>query len=134
RGRLMEPVTGTVTRTANALDPSTRTLLTEVDVPNPSHELLPGTFVYVAFKIAPAGTRWRVPATAAVIDTQGTRVAIVGPDNKLHFQPVVFGRDFGASIDVQSGLRGGESIVKQPTVSLQEGQIVRPIPAAPSGT
>ena len=134
RGHLMEPVTGTVARTANALDPGMRTLLTEVDVPNRSHQLLPGTFVYVAFKIAPAGTRWRVPATAAIIDTQGTRVAIVGPDNTLHFQPVVFGRDFGASIDVQSGLRGGESIVKQPTVSLQEGQIVRPIPAAPSGT
>src|SRR6185295_11187332 len=64
RGRLMEPVTGTVARTANALDPGTRTLLTEVDVPNRSHQLLPGTFVYVAFKIAPAGTRWRVPATA----------------------------------------------------------------------
>jgi RND family efflux transporter MFP subunit len=127
RGHLMEPVAGTVTRTANAIDPATRTLLAEVDVPNPSHGLLPGMFVYVAFKIGPAGTRWRVPATAAIFDAQGTRVAIVGPGNKLHFQPVVFGRDLGASIDIQSGLRGDETIVKQPTVSLKEGQVVRPI-------
>jgi multidrug efflux pump subunit AcrA (membrane-fusion protein) len=98
-----------------------------VDVPNPSHGLLPGMFVYVAFKISPAGTRWRVPATAAIFDAQGTRVVIVGPGNALHFQPVVFGRDFGASIDIQNGLRGDETIVKQPTVSLQEGQVVRPI-------
>jgi RND family efflux transporter MFP subunit len=134
RGQLMEPVTGTVTRTASALDPGTRTLLVEVDVANPSHRLLPGMFVYVAFKISPAGTRWRVPATAAIFDAHGTRVVLVGPGNKLHYQPVVFGRDLGASIDVQAGLRGDESIVKQPTVSLQEGQVVRPIePQKPPG-
>jgi len=134
RGHLAEPVTGTVTRTANAIDPATRTLLAEVDVPNPSHRLLPGTFAYVAFAIGPAGTRWRVPATAAIFDAQGTRVMIVAAGNKLHFQPVVFGRDLGASIDIQSGLRGDETIVKQPTVSLQEGQVVKPIEARkPSG-
>jgi RND family efflux transporter MFP subunit len=134
RGQLMEPVTGTVTRTANALDPATRTLLVEVDVPNQSQRLLPGMFVYVAFKISAAGTRWRVPATAAIIDAHGTRVVLVGAGNKLHYQPVVLGRDLGAFIDVQAGLKGDESIVKQPTVSLQEGQVVRPIaPQQPSG-
>jgi RND family efflux transporter MFP subunit len=134
RGQLMEPVTGTVTRTANALDPATRTLLVEVDVPNTPQRLLPGMFVYVAFKISPSGTHWRVPATAALFDAHGTRVVIVGPGNKLHFQPVVFGRDLGASIDIQAGLHGDETIVKQPTVSLQEGQVVRPIePQKPSG-
>ncbi len=53
RGQLQTPVTGTVTRTARALDPATRTLLTEVDIPNPTHRMLPGMFVYVAFKIGP---------------------------------------------------------------------------------
>jgi RND family efflux transporter MFP subunit len=134
RGQMAEPVTGAVTRTANALDPGTRTLLVEVDMPNASHRLLPGMFVTAAFKISAAGTRWRVPATAAIFDAQGTRVLVVGPGNKLHYQPVVFGRDLGASIDIQAGLRGDESIVKQPTVSLQEGQVVRPIePQKPSG-
>lgn len=132
RGHLTEPVSGTVTRTANAMDPATRTLLVEVDVPNPSHGLLPGLFAYVAFKIGPSGTRWRVPATAAIFDAQGTRVALVGVGNTVHFQPVVFGRDLGASVDIQNGLRGDETIVKQPTVSLQEGQVVQPITSAPS--
>ena len=134
RGRLMQPVKGTVTRTASALDPATRTLLTEVDIANASRELLPGTFVYVGFRIGPSGTRWRLPATAVVFDAQGTRVVTVGADGKLHFQPVVLGRDFGDAIDVQAGLHGRERIVKQPTVSLQEGQAVRPISSAPYGT
>ena len=130
----MQPVTGTVTRTAGALDPGTRTLLAQVDIPNASHRLLPGMFVYVTFKIGPSGTRWRVPSTAVIFNAQGTRVAIVGTGNKLHFQDVVLGRDFGASIDIQAGLQGNETIVKQPTVSLQEGQVVAPIESpSPSG-
>jgi RND family efflux transporter MFP subunit len=135
RGQLMEPVTGTVTRTAGALDPGTRTLLTQVDIPNASHRLLAGMFVYVTFKISPSGTRWRVPSTAVIFNAQGTRVAIVGTGNKLHFQDVILGRDFGTSIDVQGGLQGHEAVVKQPTVALQEGQIVTPIesPSASSG-
>jgi len=68
-----------------------------------------------------------VPATAVIFDAQGTRVAIVGAENKLHFQPVVLGRDFGTSIGIQGGLQGNETIVKQPTVSLQEGRVVKPI-------
>jgi RND family efflux transporter MFP subunit len=129
RGQLTQPVAGTVTRTANALDPGTRTLLTEIDVPNQSRKLLPGMFVYANLTIAPSGTRWRIPATALVFDAQGTRVAIVGADKKLRFQQVALGRDFGASIDVQGGLQGDESIVKQPLVSLQEGQLVEPVDA-----
>jgi len=127
RGQLMKPVAGAVTRTASALDPGTRTLLAQVDIPNRSHRLMPGMFVYVDFKIAPSGTRWRVPATAVMFNAQGTRVVIVGEGNKLHFQPVVLGRDFGMSIDIQAGLNGAELVLKQPTVSLQEGQVVEPM-------
>jgi len=58
----------------------------------------------------------------------------VGTGNKLHFQDVVLGRDFGTAIDIQAGLQGNETIVKQPTVSLQEGQIVTPVESpSPSG-
>ncbi len=134
RGRLMQPVSGTVARTASALDPGTRTLLVEVDIKNASHGLLPGMFVYVGFTIGISGTHWRVPATAVLFGAAGTRVVTVGQGNAVHFQPVVIGRDFGDSIDVQSGLHGGETLVKQPTVSLQEGQIVRPMASAPPGT
>jgi multidrug efflux pump subunit AcrA (membrane-fusion protein) len=127
RGQLGQPVTGKVTRTAGAIDPGTRTLLTQVDIPNQSHRLLPGMFVYVTFKIAPSGIHWRVPATAVIFNAQGTRVAIVGAGNTLRLQQVVLGRDFGTSIDIQAGLQGHEMIVKQPTVSFQEGQRVTPI-------
>jgi multidrug efflux pump subunit AcrA (membrane-fusion protein) len=127
RGQLGQPVTGTVTRTAKAVDPGTRTLLTQVDIPNQSHRMLPGMFVYVDFKIGPSGTHWRVPSTAMIFNAQGTRVAIVGAGNKLLFQDVVIGRDLGTSIDIQAGLHGNETIVKQPTVSLREGQLVSPI-------
>ena len=127
RGHLDEPVAASVTRTASALDPETRTLLTQVDIPNPSGRLLPGMFVYVDFQIAPSGTRWRVPATAVVFDTQGTRVATVAPGNSIRFQHVELGRDFGDSFDIQAGLHGNETIVAQPTVSLKEGQVVRPM-------
>jgi len=133
RGRVTEPMAGTVTRSANALDPGTRTLLVEVDIPNPSREMLPGMFVYVDFTISAAGMRWRVPATAVVFDANGTRVVTIGPGNAVHFQPVVLGRDFGESIDVQAGLRGGELIVKQPSIRLQEGQVVNPIVPSPPG-
>src|SRR5262249_5058416 len=129
RGRVMQPVTGMVTRTASAIDPATRTLLTEIDIPNASNELYPGMFVDVEFSVPPSGTRWRLPATAVLIDSHGTRVVIVGGDGRLHFQPVVLGRDFGATIDVQAGLNGTEAIVKQPTVSLREGQVVHPVDA-----
>jgi RND family efflux transporter MFP subunit len=133
RGQLQAPVTGTVTRTARAIDPATRTLLTEVDIPNTAHTLMPGMFVYVAFKITPSGTRWRVPATAVVFDASGTRVAVVGGGNKLQFRKVVLGRDFGDAIDVQAGLQGGEILVAQPTVSLQDGQVVNPMVAKAAG-
>jgi len=88
------PVMGKVTRTAGAIDPGTRTLLTQVDIPNQAHRLLPGMFVYVTFKIAPSGTHWRVPATAS----SSTRKAPGrgrGAGNTLRFQEVVLGRDFG---------------------------------------
>jgi RND family efflux transporter MFP subunit len=127
RGQLMHPVAARVTRTAQALDPGTRTLLSEIDIPNESHGLLPGMFVYVGFKIGPSGTRWRVPDTAMIFNERGTQVMIVQqPGNKLHLQKVVVGRDFGNAIDIQAGIDGSVWIVKQPTVAQQEGQVVTP--------
>jgi RND family efflux transporter MFP subunit len=127
RGHLEEPVAASVARTSSSIDPGTRTLLTQVDIPNPSGRMLPGMFVYVDFQIAPTGTRWRLPATAVIFDTQGTRVATVASGNTIRFQPVELGRDFGDSVDIQAGLHGTETIVAQPTVALKEGQIVKPM-------
>ena len=127
RGGLQTPLAATVARTADALDPATRTLLTEVDVPNASHTLFPGEFVYVNFKITPVGRRWRLPATALIFNAAGTQLMLVGPDNKLQLRKVVVGRDFGDTVDIQAGLNGGESVVEQPDVSLQNGQLVAPL-------
>lgn len=127
RGSLAAPVTATVTRTASALDPGTRTLLTEVDIPNSSHGMLPGQFVYVAFSMTPAGERWNLPATAMIFNTNGTQVMLVDAGDKLRLQKVTLGRDFGDTIDVQAGLTGNERVVKQPDVSLQDGQVVKPV-------
>jgi RND family efflux transporter MFP subunit len=127
RGQLTAPVAATVARTANALDPGTRTLLTEVDIPNSSHAMLPGEFVYVTFKISPSGKRWRLPATALIFNSAGTQVMLVEPGGKLHLQKVIVGRDFGDTIDIQAGLNGGETVVQQPDVSLQDGQVVTPV-------
>ena len=80
--------------------------------------------------VQPTGKRWNIPATALIFNADGTQVILVGTDNKLHVQPVTVGRDFGATVDIQSGLNGGESIVEQPDVSLQNGQSV--IPAEPT--
>jgi hypothetical protein len=90
-------------------------------------------FVYVAMQLTPSGARWRVPATAVVVDAEGTRVVVVAPGNKLHFPAVVLGRDFGASIDIQAGLHGDELLVAQPRVSMQEGPHVQPRAAAAGG-
>jgi RND family efflux transporter MFP subunit len=127
RGQQGTPVAASVTRTASALDPATRTLLVQIDVPNKSGQLLSGMFVYVTFNLAPSGTRWRVPATAVIFDAQGSRVAIVEPNDTIHFQTVEVGRDFGDAFDIQAGLQGQEMVVQQPTVALQEGQVVKPI-------
>jgi membrane fusion protein (multidrug efflux system) len=127
RGQLNRPVPARVARTAQGLDPSTRTLLTEVDIPNATRALLPGMFVYVSFKVGPSGTRWRIPDTALIFNERGTQVVIVEqPENKIRMRPVVVGRDFGNAVDIQSGIDGSQWIVKQPTVSLQEGQVVTP--------
>lgn len=131
RGHLEEPLAASVTRTANALDPGTRTLLTQVDIPNPSAVLMPGMFVYVDLHIPPAGTRWRVPATSVIFDAEGTRVATVAGD-VIRYRPVELGRDFGEAIDIQAGLHGHETIVLQPSVSLKEGQRVRPMAPQPA--
>src|SRR5207237_6471343 len=70
RGQLGQPVMGKVTRTASAIDPGTRTLLTQVDIPNQSHRLLPGMFVYATFKVTPSGTHLQLPHTARQLKPQ----------------------------------------------------------------
>jgi membrane fusion protein, multidrug efflux system len=126
RGALNSPVSASVARTANALDPGSRTLLTEVDVPNSSHHMLPGAFVNVSFNLKPSGEHLNIPATALIFNAQGTQVMRVDAQNKLHLLKVTVGRDFGDTVDIQAGLNPDDTILEQPDVSLQESETVTP--------
>jgi RND family efflux transporter MFP subunit len=96
--------TGKVTRTAGAIDPTSRTLLTEVDVPNPDGVLLSGSYATVRFRIQRPDPPLVIPQSALLIDANGVRVALVDPDGSLHYRPVHIGRDSGNTVEVLSGL------------------------------
>jgi RND family efflux transporter MFP subunit len=103
--------TGQVVRTANALDPTSRTLLTEVQLSNRDATLLPGMYAQVKFVVTRDNPPWLIPANTLVIRPDGPQVAIVGGDRKVHYQKVVVGRDYGTEIEVSSGLTGAEALI-----------------------
>ena len=123
--------TATVARSAGSLDPSTRTMLTEVDIPNPDDLLKPGMYVQVSLTAERVGTRWRVPASAVVFDAKGTQLAIVGADHKVQLRPVLLGRDFGSEIEIASGIAGDEMVVTTPSAALTDGTQVDTVEAKP---
>jgi membrane fusion protein (multidrug efflux system) len=123
--------TGKVTRTAGALDPAQRTLNTEVRVPNTDGALLPGMYVQASLSLPVPHRVLEVPATALYNDAQGLRVATVDADGAIHYAPITIERDTGATIQVATGLRGDERVVKIAVPSLAEGQAVDVIAAAP---
>jgi RND family efflux transporter MFP subunit len=121
---------GQVTRTANALDANTRTLLTEVDVPNPKDALRPGMYLQVNFIAPRTATVVLVPSAALVWRPGGTVVPVLDSENKVHYRKVQTGRDYGAEVEVVTGLEGGETVVVHPGDALAEGQQVEPAPTA----
>jgi RND family efflux transporter MFP subunit len=125
---------GKVVRTAEAIDPTSRTLLTEVDVPNKTGELLPGGYAQVHLDVQVATTRLQVPVNALLFRSEGLRAVVVGPDHKLHLQQLTIGRDYGVSLEVLQGLEGSDWIVVNPADSLEDGQQVnvKEVPAAPA--
>ena len=94
---------GTVARTADAIDPVTRTLLTEVDVPNKDGRLLRGSFGEVHFSPKIDASRVTVPVNAMLFRQEGAQLAIVGPDNKVQLRPITIGRDYGTTLEVSGG-------------------------------
>jgi RND family efflux transporter MFP subunit len=115
---------GKVVRTAEAIDPVSRTLLTEVDVPNKTGELLPGGYAQVHLDVQITGDRLQVPVNALLFRSEGLRAVVVDADHKLHLQALTIGRDYGVSLEVLQGLRGTDWIVLNPADSLEEGQHV----------
>jgi len=119
---------GTVTRTANALDPATRTLLTEVQVPNSGGLLLPGMYAQVDLTTPRRNPPLLIPGDTLVVRSNGPQVGVVGADHIVHFQRLQLGRDYGDKIEVLSGLEGGQQVVVNPGDTVQEGAKVNPVP------
>ena len=116
---------GKVVRTSEAIDPATRTLLTEVDVPNHNGGLLPGGYAQVHLEVKVTGARLAVPVNALLFRSEGLRAVVVDADHKTHLRPLTIGRDYGTSLEVLQGLQGTDWIVVNPADSLDEGQEVR---------
>jgi len=123
---------GTVTRTANALDPSSRTLLAEIQVPNTSGQLMPGMYAQVNFTAPRAEPPILIKGDALVVRANGPQVAVVQPDDTVHFQVVQLGRDYGDRIEVLSGLKPGQQLVVNPGDNIQEHVKVRPVLLTPA--
>jgi RND family efflux transporter MFP subunit len=131
---------GKVVRTAEAIDPATRTLLTEVDVPNKDGRLLPGSFGEVHFAVGSGVNKVTIPVNAMLFRAEGPRVAVVGPGGKVQLRPINIGRDYGATLEILGGVSPTDQIVINPADSLEDGQqvnVVQPpanqqAPAPPS--
>jgi RND family efflux transporter MFP subunit len=119
--------TGRVVRTSDALDPSTRTLLVEVDVANTDHTLLAGSFVQVGLATSAKQTSIVVPANALLVNAAGTQVIVIDDHNVAHYRRVAVGRDYGATIEILSGIDDGAIVALNPSDQIQDGHAVRPV-------
>jgi RND family efflux transporter MFP subunit len=120
-----QKIEGKVVRTAEAIEPATRTLLAEVDVPNRNGTLLPGGYAQVHLEVKVSGTRLQVPVNAMLFRSEGLRAVTVDASHKIHLRPVTVGRDYGTTLEVLQGLEAHDWIVLNPADSLEEGQEVR---------
>lgn len=123
---------GTVVRSSGAIDATSRTLLTEVDVDNSAHLLKPGGYVEVHLKLPSPVNTFTVPVNATIFKSAGLQLAIVENGKTIHLIPVTPGRDFGTEIEIVAGLKGDESVVLNPSDSLTEGAQVRVAPSSPA--
>src|SRR6202167_5378113 len=115
---------GKVVRTAESIDPSTRTLLTEVDVPNKDGRLLPGSFGEVHFAVGSGVNKVTIPVNSMLFRAEGPRVAVIGPGNKVQLRPINIGRDYGTTLEILGGVSPTDQIVINPADSLEDGQQV----------
>ena len=121
---------GRVTRTANALQLDTRTLLTEIDVPNPEQELSPGLYCTVELRIPRKTPSLIVPSDAIIFNRRGLSIAVV-EDGITHIRSVNVVRDLGATVEVDRGVKEGDQVILTPPIDLTDGRKVNIRPAPP---
>jgi RND family efflux transporter MFP subunit len=131
-----EAFRGRVARTAQAIDPGTRTLPVAIHVPNADRRLLPGMFASATLTTAHASPPLLVPANTLIMGAEGPRVAVVR-DGRVRIAKVALGRDFGTEVEVVRGVEPGAALVVNPDDAVTEGATVRAVPApraaAPGG-
>jgi RND family efflux transporter MFP subunit len=115
-----------VKRTTNSMDAASRTLLAVLEVANPTGVLLPGMYAKVKFSLPHTMSALLLPADALVLQSDGPHVAVVDAEHKIHFRKVTVGRDFGAEIEIPSGLESGDMVVLNPNDAIREGVTVEP--------
>jgi RND family efflux transporter MFP subunit len=116
---------GSVVRSSGAIDNTSRTLLTEVDVENSSHLLKPGGYVEVHLKLPSPVNTFTLPVNTTIFKAEGLQVAVVKDGKTIKLIPVTPGRDFGTEIEIVAGLKGDESVVLNPSDSLNDGATVQ---------
>jgi membrane fusion protein (multidrug efflux system) len=119
-----ETFAGKIARDAGAFDPTSRTLLLEIDVPNPDGRLFAGMYAHARFSLPSPAAALLVPDNAILIDAQGQRIMVVDSSNKIHIKPVQLGRDFGTKTEILSGLDAQDQVVQNPADDLHEGMPV----------
>ena len=124
---------GKVTRIADALQLGTRTLLTEVDVPNPDGTLQPGVYCTVELKIPRQSAALIVPASAIIFNQNGIQVAVV-ENGVAHLNKITITTDYGTEVEVNEGVKDGDQVVLQPPVNLAEGDKVQITSEPPAAT
>jgi multidrug efflux pump subunit AcrA (membrane-fusion protein) len=129
-----KPFDGVVANASGALDPASRTLLTEVRMRNAEGTVRPGMYADVKLHLERDHPPLIIPTSALIIQASGPRVAVLGPDQKVRFQAVELGRDYGATVEIVRGIEAGDQVVTSPPDGLHEDSVVRVAPApAPRG-
>jgi RND family efflux transporter MFP subunit len=118
---------GSVARMSNALENQSRTMLTEVNVGNQGNTLLPGMYTQVTLETDTARRAVLIPGDTIVTRTEGIFVAVVAAGNKVRFQKVEVGRDYGAEVEALSGVAEGDSLIVNPSDDVKNGVVVKPM-------
>jgi RND family efflux transporter MFP subunit len=114
-----------VTNTAKAIDPTARSFLTELQIPNESGELLPGAYAQVTFKFTDDSRFLTIPANALLFRREGPAVGVVGADGKVELRKITINRNFGDKLEISQGLSPSDQVILNPSDSLSDGMIVR---------
>ncbi len=119
-----------LTRTADAVDPTSGTVLVELQAPNGDHALKPGAYAQVTFPVQGVSNRVQVPASALIVNDKGTQVAVLGPDGKAQFRAVTIAQDNGNAVEIGAGLTAQDKVIDSPPDSLAPGDPVRIAPSS----